>query len=115
MEHFNNEAANVRNLEDKARFFWMKYTPRKESLFQVDIEVNKPRDFGDFLRRLHKYMEYEEDDMAYRVAAKNGTGRKTDSETGSMSISFRIPPGKRFSQNVQTQSLETSKSRSLCC
>lgn len=81
VERFNNEAASVRNLEDKQRLFWLKDSLRKGGLFKMDVGVNKPRSLGDFLRRSQKYMDYEEDNMAYRSATTTGIDREEPQES----------------------------------
>lgn len=37
---------------------------RSGSLLHIDVGVNKPRNLKEFLLRLEKYMEYEDDKIA---------------------------------------------------
>lgn len=48
----------------------MKNDLRKGILFQADIDVKRPRDLADFLRRSQKYIDYEEDILASKAVAK---------------------------------------------
>lgn len=48
------------------------------SIFEIDNGVNRPRNLEDFLRRLQKYIDYEENDLAGKSVAKPSTERDLD-------------------------------------
>lgn len=46
------------------RWHYMQDGLRSGRLFQIDIEVNKPRNLKQLLQTLALYMEYEDDELA---------------------------------------------------
>lgn len=59
MKRFNDKALNVKNLDNKIRWWFMENGLWPGSLFKIDVGFNQPWNLKEFLHRSSNYMDHK--------------------------------------------------------